>query len=83
MKIEHGTFIQVVFLISAVLITDCSVFHKHRAQTFTCKFEEHYQEDANPYKLSFIILRSALQCIRWSYNCSGKIDNKVFCRFCM
>ena len=71
MNIEHGTFTSLVFSVSGVLGKECSMFHKHMAEKIAKKFNESYEKVITVirYKLSFIILRSALLCIRGSrYN---------------
>ena len=71
MNIEHGTFTPLLFSVSGVLSKECSMFHKHMAEKIAKKFNESYEKVITVirYKLSFIILRSALLCIRGSrYN---------------
>ena len=71
MNIEHGIFTPLLFSVSGVLSKECSMFHKHMAEKIAKKFNESYEKVITVirYKLSFIILRSALLCIRGSrYN---------------
>ena len=58
MNIEHGTFTPLVF----------SVFHKHIADKIARKTEQSYNDVISVIrcKLSFLILRSALLCIKGS-----------------
>ena len=68
MSIEHGTVTPLVFSVSEVLGSESFMFHKHMAQKKAEKFSESCEKviAVIRYKLSFIILRSALLCIRWS-----------------
>ena len=68
MNIEHGNFTPLVFSVSGVLGKECSMFHKHMAEKIAKKFNESYEKVVTVIrcKLSFIILRSALLCIRGS-----------------
>ena len=71
MNLEHGIFTPLLFSVSGVLSKECSMFHKHMAEKIAKKFNESYEKVITVirYKLSFIILRSALLCIRGSrYN---------------
>ena len=68
MNIEHGTFTLLIFSVSSVLGKEYSMFHKHMAEKTAKKFNESYEKVITVIrcKLSFIILRSALLCIRGS-----------------
>ena len=68
MNIEHGTFTLLIFSVSSVLGKECSMFHKHMAEKTAKKFNKSYEKVITVIKckLSFIILRSALLCIRGS-----------------
>ena len=61
MNIEPGTFTPLVFSVSGVLGKECS-------EKIAKKFNESYEKviTVTRCKLSFIILRSALFCIRGS-----------------
>ena len=74
MNIEHGTFTPLVFSVSGVLGKECSMFHKHMAEKIAKKINESYEKVITVIrcKLSFIILRSALLCIK------GNRSNHVF-----
>ena len=65
---EHCTFTPLVFSISGVLGKECSMFHKRMAEKIAKKFNEVYEKviTVTRCKLSFVILRSALLCIRGS-----------------
>ena len=68
MNVEDGTFTPLDFSVSGVLGKKCSMFHKHMAEKIAKKFNESYEKGITVIrcKLSFIILRSALLCIRGS-----------------
>ena len=68
MNIEHGSFTPLVFSVSGVLDKECSMYHKHMAEKIAKKFNESFEKViiVIRYKLSFIILRSALLCINGS-----------------
>ena len=77
MNIEHGTFTPLVFSITGVMGKECSRFHKHMADKISKKNEEKYSDVVNVIKckLSFLILRASLLCIRGSR--THKKDTKV------
>ena len=66
-NIEHDTFTPLVFSVSGVLNKERSMFHKHLAKKCK-KNHESYEKIITIIrcKLYFIILRSALLCIRGS-----------------
>ena len=68
MNIEHGTSTPLVFSVSGVLGKKCCMFHQHMAEKIAKKTNESYEKVITVIrcKLSFIILRSALLCIRGS-----------------
>ena len=68
MNIEHGTFTPLVFSVSGVLGKECSMFHKHVSEKIAIKYNKNYKEIITIIrcKLSFLILKSALLCIRGS-----------------
>ena len=68
MNIEHGTFTPLVFSDTGVMGKECSMFHKHIADKISKKNDENYSNVINVIKckLSFLILRAALLCIRGS-----------------
>ena len=68
MNIEHGTFTPLVFSVRGVLGKECSMFQKLMADKTTKKNNESCEKVFTVIrcKLSFIILRSALLCIRES-----------------
>ena len=68
MNIEHGTFTPLVFSVTGVMGKECSMFHKHIADKIATKNDEKYSQVITVIrcKLSFLILRAALLCIRGS-----------------
>ena len=68
MNIEHGTFTPLVFSVSGVYGKECSMFHKHVAEKIATKTKERYEIIFSIIrcKISFIIHKSALMCIRGS-----------------
>ena len=68
MNIEHGTFTPLVFSINGGAGPECLTFHRHLAERIATKTEERYEKIISliRVKLSFIILRSSLMCIRGS-----------------
>ena len=77
MNIEHGTFTPLVFSVTGVMGKECSMFHKHMAEKISKKTEEKYSDIINVLKckLSFLILRASLLCIRGSR--THKKDTKI------
>ena len=68
MNIEHGTFTPLVFSVNGGASTECLMFHKHLAEKIATKSGERYEKVLTfiRCKLSFLILRSCLMCIRGS-----------------
>ena len=81
MNVEQGTFTPLVFSIQGGSAPECSTFHKHLAETISQKTGEQYSKVISfiRCKLSFLILRSAILCIRGSRSIQNKrisqIDN--------
>ena len=79
MNIEHGTFTPLVFSLNGVMSKECSMFHKYLAQKIANKTNERYEKIIAIIrcKLSFMILRSCLMCIRGSrsYKTITNIDD--------
>ena len=69
MNVEHGTFTQLVFSVTAGEGTETSTFRRHLASKIALKKDERYEDvvDFVRCKLSFLILRSVLTCIRGSH----------------
>ena len=79
MNIEHGTFTPLVFSVNGSIGAEYLKFHKHLADMISLKNGERYERilSITRCKLSFLILKSSLMCIRGSrsYNkCSTNFD---------
>ena len=76
MNIEHGTFTPLVFSISGSVGSECSRFHKQIANRMALKCEERYEKIYSIIRcrISFLILRSALMCIRGSRSHRSKVN---------
>ena len=72
MDVEHGTFTPLVFSLTGGEDPETSMFHKHIAPEIANKKEEKYEKVQTPIKckLSFLIFRSILLCIRGSRSIS-------------
>ena len=68
MDIEHGTFTPLIFSVSGAMGKECSMFHKHIAERLAIKTGEKYGKIIFTIrcKLSFLIIKSALMCVRGS-----------------
>ena len=68
MEVEHGTFTPLVFSIKGVMGQECQIFHKALAEKLAQKSGERYDEVTRliRVKLSFLILKIAMQCVRGS-----------------
>ena len=68
MNVEHGTFTPLVFSLNGVMSPECEKFHKHLATKISTKTEQRYSAVMNliRVKLSFLILRACLVCVRGS-----------------
>ena len=68
MNIEHGTFTPLVFSVNGSTGKECSMFHKHLAEMIATKSGERYEKIISIIRcrLSFLILKSSLMCIRGS-----------------
>ena len=68
MEIEHGTFTPLIFTVKGVMGPESSSFHKILAGKIAEKTGERYEEVTRliRVKLSFLIMKSALMCIRGS-----------------
>ena len=68
MNVEHGTFTPLVFSLNGVMSPECKLYHKHLAQKIATKTEEQYSSVISLIrtKLSFMILRACLMCVRGS-----------------
>ena len=79
MNIEHGTFTPLVLSVNGSLGAECSKFHKHVTEMIAHKTEEHYERiiSMTRCKISFLILRSHLMCIRGSRSFDSKSPSNV------
>ena len=68
MNVEHGTFTPLVFSVTGGEGPETSAFHSHLAAKIASKTEDRYEKVITLIrcKLSFLILRSALACLRGS-----------------
>ena len=68
MNIEHGTFTPLIFAINDGVGPECVKFHQHLADRIASKSEDRYETVLSwiRCKLSFIVLRASLLCIRGS-----------------
>ena len=68
MEIEQGTFTPLVVTTKGVVGHECSRFHKTLASKISMKSDEKYNDITKLIrtKLSFVVLRSALLCLRGS-----------------
>ena len=72
MNVKHGPFTPFVFFLTGDQGPETSLFHKHIAQKIANETEEKYEKVQTMIrcKLSFLILRSVLLCIRGSCSIS-------------
>ena len=68
MEVEHGTFSPLIFSTNGGSGPECDRFHKHIAQRIAEKSGERYEHVITwiRCKLSFLILRASLLCVRGS-----------------
>ena len=68
MQVEHGSFTPLVFSVNGGMAPECEKFHKHLAENIAEKSGEKYSKVISwiRCKLSFLILRAALMCVRGS-----------------
>lgn len=78
MQIEHGTFTPLIFSITGGTGPECDRFHKQLAQKIAEKNGEQYGHVITwiRCKLSFLILRACLMCVRGSrpHNVKNEAD---------
>ena len=79
MEIEHSTFTPIVLTTKGGMGRECEIFHKSLAHKIAVKSGEKYEEVTRliRVKLSFIVLKAALLCIRGSR--SLKNDSLTTC----
>ncbi len=85
MEVEHGTFTPLIFSVKGVMGPECQSFHKILAGKISEKTGERYEEVTRMIrvKLSFMIMRSALKCVRgsrsmYTKNTSEDVDDFGF-----
>lgn len=68
MNVEHGTFTPLVFTVLGGMGQENEKYHKHLADKIATKSEDDYSKVVNYIrcKVAFIVLRSALLCLRGS-----------------
>ena len=68
MEIEHGTFTPLIYSVTGGMGPECQVFHKNLANRIAEKTENSYNKVLTLIrsKLSFLILKSAILCVRGS-----------------
>ena len=73
-NIEHGTFTPLVFSINGGMGKECEIFHKRLADKMEQKTGQKYEKVITYIrcKLSFLILKAALVCLRGSRSVYGK-----------
>ena len=73
---EQGSFTPLVFSINGGMSPECIIYHKFLAEKISLKTEQRYDQVMSwiRCKLSFIIIRSALLCLRGSRSVK-KIDS--------
>ena len=79
MEIEHGTFTPLIYSITGGMGPECSIFHKHLANRIAEKTGNKYEKILTLIrtKLSFLIMKSALLCVRGS-RAVGSKNQKTF-----
>ena len=66
MEIDQGTFTPLIYTVKGATGSECQIFHKNMAEKISIKSNERY-EDVSRFirvKLSSLVLKAALQCIR-------------------
>ena len=65
---EHGSFTPLVFSINGGMSRENTLYHKHLAEKIATKTDQRYDQVMSwiRCKLSFLIMRSALLCLRGS-----------------
>ena len=79
MEIEHGTFTPLIFALNGGVGIECSRFHNHIAERLSVKTNERYESILTwiRCKLSFMVLRASLLCIRGSRSCSSNYKSNT------
>ena len=79
MNVEHGTFTPLIFSTTGGVGPECSMFHKYIADRIAIKTDQRYEKILSSIrvKLSFMVIRSCLMCIRGSRVCNQRVSNKA------
>ena len=79
MEVEQGSFTPLVLTVNRVMGNECNTFHKALAEKIATKKGEKYNEVIRfiRIKLSFLVLKSALVCMRGtrSINQNMQVDD--------
>ena len=80
MEVEQGTFTPIVLTIKGVMAPEASRFHKTLAEKLATETGERYEEVTRliRVKLSFLVLRASLLCLRGSRSLNNN-DNGEAC----
>ena len=83
MQVEHGTFSPLIFSLNGGVGPECDRFHKHVAHKIAEKSGERYDHIITwiRCKLSFLILRACLICVRGSRPHSVKNETDAIADF--
>ncbi len=73
-EVEHATFIPLVLSATGGLSRQATVFYKRLASLLSSKTNQPYSQTMNwlRCRLSFVLLRSAIQCIRGARSSQGR-----------
>ena len=76
MEVEHGTFTPLIFTIHGTTSTECTILHNNLAEKIANKTGEEYSKVLTLIrcKLSFLILRAALLCLRGSRTVNNQLS---------
>ena len=76
MEVEHGTFTPLIFTIHESTSTECTIFHNNLDEKIANKTGEEYSKVSTLIrcKLSFLILRAALPCLRGSRTVNNQLS---------
>ncbi len=76
MEVEHGTFTPLIFTVKGVMGPECRAYHKVLAGKIAEKTGEKYEEVTRMIrvKLSFMLMKSALMCVRGSRSMYKKVS---------
>ena len=83
LNVEHGTFSPLIYSVHGGMGPECSKFHQHLADRIAAKTSQRYEKVIawTRCKLSFVVMRAALLCLRGSrsvYNCTELADDFEF-----